>query len=131
MKRTVAAAFCILWLVYGSLSGVAHIHADTTPDQLHGLGLDHAHDSRTQQRLDHDHIYLADGSASDAQHAGFIYLTVTAIRPVAKIVTMPIDLAGELLPTTRAPLESEHIATHLELRSLPSKAPPGPRAPPA
>src|SRR5687767_13285203 len=98
MRRMVATACCLLWLCYGSLSGLAHIHADHAPDQMHGLGLDHAHDSH-EQATGHDHPGQSHTGrfASDAHHDSPLYWTSSAVKPDARSALASIDLAGEVL----------------------------------
>ena len=133
MRRIVAALCCIFWLTYGNLSGLAHTHPNLTPDLPHGLGLDHSHDAPGQEPTRHDDIDSSrlDRAATDAQRDDPFYLTVNAVRPGAKTVMVPIDLAGELFAATQARSEASPLDNNRQSGDPPSKELPGLRAPPA
>lgn len=133
MRRIAAVACCMLWLAYGNLSRLAHIHATSTPDQLHGLGLDHAHDSHGHEPIEDDHSHELGWAVGTpgAHHDGPVYMTPNAVRPDAKLIVVPVDPAGEALMAPQAPSETEPLDGDQQPRDPPSKRPPGLRAPPA
>ena len=133
MRKIFAAACCILWLLYGSLSGLAHVHADFPADQIHGLGLDHAHDSHGPEPAEHGNAYgfYAGGSSLGGHHDGPFYLTANALNPGPRIMVARIDPAGEALAAPQVRAEAVHLDNNRRPPVLHSKEPPGLRAPPA
>lgn len=133
MRRILAAACCILWLSYGSQSGLAHIHATSSVDQIHGLGLDHAHDSHGPEPAEHDDAtgFYESRSALGGHHDGPFYLTTIALKRGPKSMVRPIDPADQVLAAPLVRADAVHLDNNRQPRDPPSKELPGLRAPPA
>jgi hypothetical protein len=73
MRRVLAIVCCAIWLGYGSLAGIAHIHHAAGDHHVSmGLHLDHTHiDHATDPGHDHGHLLLTDELCPEqADHHG-------------------------------------------------------------
>jgi len=130
MRRVLAIGCCALWLGFGFLAGMAHIHhSDDHHDWLGELHLDHNH---LAHAADHDHGQTPGIDTEEADHHGHnvAYLNESAVRVVqsSPVLTALIQAA----PIVESPFSRAEISTPRpgKPREPPEKLLPPLRAPP-
>ena len=139
MRRIFVGGVCALYLAFGSVAGLAHVHGTAGHhDESRGLHLDHAH---VEHHGDRHH----DGSRKDRDDAGAqidsrhvehhasdtVYLGQTAVRSLPNLRVLPAVVS--VGPTIDSPVlasETESVRPGRP-RDPPGKIPPRLRAPPA
>lgn len=142
MRRLLALSCCALYLAFGSIAGVAHVHrAADHHDEMRGLHVDHAHLGHATRHVSDEHHQRARSKPSESRVEGLhvahhdddaLQLRVTARRlsdpglrviPATVVATATVD-APSFVSLRRG--ESSD-----PLRGPPRECPVPARAPPA
>jgi ABC-type Zn2+ transport system substrate-binding protein/surface adhesin len=93
MRRLLVLGCCALYLSFGSMAGLAHVHESADHhDGSRGIHLDHGHLSDSS---DHEHENDHDRRHTDHHDGDAVYLEATAarsldssVRPMTEIVSL-------------------------------------------
>jgi hypothetical protein len=139
MRRIFVTGLCALYLAFGSVAGLAHVHeAAGHHEESRGVHLDHAH---VDHHVDHHHADSRTGRddagvQTDSQHVDHhigdaVYLSQSAIRSLPNVRVLPTIVSDG------PAIESPSLVSEFEgdrpgrPRDPPGKIPPRLRAPPA
>jgi ABC-type Zn2+ transport system substrate-binding protein/surface adhesin len=127
MRKLLVLGCCALYLSFGSMAGVAHVHESADHhDGARGIHLDHGHLSDSSDHDHDDHHRHTDHHDDDA-----VYLEATAARPLdSSVRLMPavVSVDAWVDPPSR-PSNCDEAVTS-QPRDPPRKFPPRLRAPP-
>jgi hypothetical protein len=144
MRRVLAVGCCALYLSFGFVAGLAHVHESADHhDEPRGLHLDHGHlgesaDQRRHHEHTHDHAHGGDRPArTTARHADHhdgdaVYLSAAAARVLdSSVRPMPASVYVGTVTDPPLPVSKRNDVVTARPRDRPTKTPPRLRAPPA
>lgn len=131
MRRVLAIGCCALWLGFGSLAGLAHVHHSYDHhDDSRGFHLDHSHLAHAE---DHDHgdLHLTPDHHVNHHGENVAYLSDGAIRAAHGARLLPALVPAA--PTVESTASSAEALTGrpCKPREPPERFLPDLRAPPA
>jgi hypothetical protein len=136
MRRLVVLGGGVAYLMFGVLSGAAHVHESADHHaQARGLHLGHVHLGHAAGHEPEGHRRNSDrrATARHVEHhdADAVYLTATVLAPGSGPRAMPatVSVGAALDPPVSMPLGADERPRWL--RGPPRRGPTPPRAPPA
>lgn len=132
MRRLLAFGCCAVYLVFGFVAGVAHVHESAGhPEDTHGLHVDHAH---LDSAVDHGpagHHEPASPENGDGR-VDSLHLTAMALRSFdtsQRVLPATLSVGGTIEPPGRVSVRGEDLPQ--QRGEPPRSGPTRLRAPPA